>query len=264
MIKTCKHIIHALFIISIITIISSCIPQKKIILMQYDEMIDSTYALTFTGTEFEDTIYRIQPNDYLYINITSVEKEISTFFAPNTAINYITGTNQALTGYYVNDDGTIDFPYLGRVHLQGQTIREAVETLRTASKGFVKRARIEVKLINNTISVMGEVVKQGSYPITKTKLTIFEAITLAEGFTDYARRNRVKVQRNVDGKDKLYVVDMISGKLTGKRMFYVFPNDVIYVEPMKAKSIGLTPTFSLAILTSVATLLVLIITIVNN
>ncbi len=226
--------------------------------MQYDDIIDSTYANNFKGTDYADSVYRIQVNDYLYIDITSVEREITKIFTPNTAINYITGGNQALTGYYVNTDGTVDFPYLGRVYLKGLTMREAMETVKIASESLVGKARVEVRLINNTISVLGEVMKPDSYIITKNKITIFDAITLAKGFTSYAKRNKVKVLRDVGGKDKIFMVDLNSGKLIGDRMFYVYPNDIIYVEPMRAKSIGLTPTFSLTVITTVVTFVVLI------
>jgi polysaccharide export outer membrane protein len=264
MLQLIKQITNKLLYIIIITALMwSCIPQKRLILMQYDDMNDSTYALTFTGTEYADSVYRIQVNDYLYIDITSVEREITNIFTPNTAINYITGGNQALTGYYVNGDGTIDFPYIGQIYLRGLTIREAMETVKIASESLVEKARVEVRLINNTISVLGEVYKPDSYTITKSKITIFDAITLAKGFTSYAKRNKVKVLRVVDGADKIFLVDLNSGKLQGKKMFYVYANDIVYVEPMRAKSIGLTPTFSLTVLTTVITFVVLI-TSLNN
>lgn len=246
-----------IFSLAIISLVS-CIPQKRLILMQYDEIIDSTYANTFEGTNYTDSIYRIQTNDYLYISITSVQKKTTAFFEPLTAVNYITGENQSLTGYAVNDGGYIDFPYIGKIHLQGQTLEEAIITVSDASKSLVGTARVEIRLINNTISVMGEVVKQGNFRITKSKVDIYEAISLANGFTDYAKRNKIKVLRTTNGEKKLYLVNLNDGKLIGKNMFYVYPNDVIYVEPMRAKSIGLTPTFSLTLITTVITLVVLI------
>jgi len=253
-----KQIIRVLFIAIVIAFITSCIPQKRLILMQYDDMIDSTYALTFDGTEFEEGEYRIQVNDYLFISIKAVEGGITDIFTSNAAIYQTSGKNQSLVGYYVNPDGTIDYPYLGRIYLVGQTIREAMETVKIASENLVGKAKVEVRLINNSISVLGEVVKPNSYFITKTKISIYEAISLAQGFTPYAKRNKVKVLRTTDGQRKLYLVDLNNGKLIGQNMFFVYPNDVVYVEPMKAKSIGLTPTFSLTVLTTVITFVVLI------
>jgi protein involved in polysaccharide export with SLBB domain len=99
--------------------LTSCIPQKKMLLMQYDKLIDSTYAKSFNGTDFEDSIYRILPNDYLYINITTVEKPISQFIEPSAGLNYLNDGNQALVGYHVADDGRIFFPYVGFIPLAG-------------------------------------------------------------------------------------------------------------------------------------------------
>ncbi len=243
---------------SVLLLLSSCIPQKNLLLMQYDKLIDSTYATTFEGKQFEDTIYRIQPNDYLYISVTSVEKPITQFVEPVAVINYLNSENQALVGYHVYDDGTIYFPYVGLIPLGGLTIREARDTLKVHVAQLVGRCRIEVTLINNTIYMLGEFVKQGTYNMTRNKLTIFEAISLAGGLTDYAKRNRIKVLRNEHGEKKMYVIDLRSGNLIGKNMFYVYPNDLIYAEPMRAKSIGITPTFSLAVLTTLITFAILI------
>lgn len=258
MVMVVKHIVKLLFVVIVIAIISSCIPQERLILMQYDEMIDSTYALTFDGTEFADSEYRIQVNDYLFISIRAVEGGITDIFTSNAAIYQTSGKNQSLVGYYVNSDGTIDYPYLGRIYLKGQTLREAMETVKIASESLVGKAKVEVRLINNSISILGEVVKPNSYFITKTKISIYEAISLGEGFTAYAKRNKVKVLRTTNGERKLYLVDLNSGQQIGKNMFFVYPNDVVYVEPMRAKSIGLTPTFSLTVLTTVITFVVLV------
>jgi polysaccharide export outer membrane protein len=254
-----KRLSRLIFVIGILSL-GSCIPQKNLLLMQYDKIIDSTYAKTFNGKQFEDTIYRIQSNDYLYISITSVEKPLTQFVEPVAGINYLNSENQALVGYHVYDDGTIYFPYLGIIHLGGLTLRQARDTLRVHAVPIVGRCRIEVTLINNTIYMLGEFVKQGTYNMTRNKLSIYEAVALAGGFTDYAKRNKIKILRNEHGIRKMYLVDVRSGDQIGRNMFYVYPNDIIYAEPMKAKSIGITPTFSLAVLTTVVTFAILILT----
>jgi len=261
--KRSNQKVNLLIITFLIISFVSCIPQKRLVLMQSENIIDSTYANTFDGSEFEDSVYRIQPNDYLYINISSVEKKITDFFAPLTAVNYISGENQALTGYAVNDKGNIEFPYVGTIHLQGQTLEECVETMRLATAKYVGKARIEIRLINNTISVLGEVEKQGVYRMTKSKIDIYEAITLASGFKDFAKRNKVKVMRTVDGNRKLYLVNLNDGRLISKNMFYVYPNDVLYVEPMRSKTIRSTTTSSLSIITALGTIAVIILSIVK-
>jgi len=228
--------------------------------MQYDKLIDSTYATTFKGKKFEDTIYRIQSNDYLYISITSVEKPLTEFVEPVAGINYLNSENQALVGYHVYEDGTIYFPYIGIVRLGGLTLREARDTIKAHASSIVSRCRVELTLINNTLYLLGEFEKQGTYNMTRNKLSIFEAISLGGGLTDYAKRGKLKVLRNEHGERKMYVIDLRSGQLISKNMFYVYPNDIIYAEPMKAKAFGITPTFSLSVLTTIVTFAVLLLT----
>jgi polysaccharide export outer membrane protein len=108
--------------------------------------------------------------------------------------------------------------------------------------------------------MLGEFNKQGTYNMTRNKLGIYEAITLAGGLTDYAKRSKIKVLRTENGERKMYVIDVKSGNQVGKNMFYVYPNDVIYAEPMKAKALGVTPTFSLAVLTTIVSFAILVAT----
>jgi polysaccharide export outer membrane protein len=229
-------------------------------MMQYDKLIDSTYARTFTGKTFEDSVYRIQPNDYLYISITSVDKPITQFVEPVAGINYLNEENQALVGYHVDDYGNIHFPYIGAIRVGGLTILQAHDTIAKATTILAAKSRIEIRLINNTVYLLGEFTKQGSYNMTKNKLTVYEAITLGGGLTDYAKRDKIKVLRTENGVRKLYMIDLLSGNQIAKNMFFIYPNDIIYAEPMKAKAIGLTPTFSLSVLTTVVTFALLIYT----
>ena len=239
--------------------LSACIQQKKILLMQYDKLNDSAYANTFVGEEHPLTEYVIQPNDYLYVNITTVEKPLSDFLAPGGGLNFLDASNQALLGYHVSDDSTILFPYLGQIKVAGLTVRECHEVVKIAASRIIgDRLRIDVKLINNSVNIMGEVNKEGIYNMTKNKITIYEALTLAGGLTPYAKREYIKVLRKVGDETIVYLVDVLSGNLISGNMFYVFPNDQIYVEQMRAKAIGITPTFSLSVLMTLLTAYVLI------
>lgn len=241
---------------------SSCIPQKKTILMQVEQLNDTAYANTFVGEENPLVEYIIQPNDYLYINITTVEKPLSDFMAPVAGVNFLDAGNQALVGYHVSDDSTVLFPYLGNIKVAGISVRQCHDVVKAAASIILgERIRVDVKLINNSVNIMGEVKTEGSFNMTKNKITIYEALTLAGGLTPYARRADVKVFRVVNGEKVVYLVDVLSGKLITDNMFYVFPNDQIYVEPMRAKSLGITPTFSLSVLTTLLSAYLLIISV---
>jgi polysaccharide export outer membrane protein len=230
--------------------------------MQYDELNDSVYANEFRPETNPLIDYLIQPNDYLYINITTVEKSLSDFLQPLGGANFLDVSNQALIGYHVGDDSCVFFPYLGKIKVAGLTVRDAHLKIKDAATLILgDRVRVDVKLVNNVINVMGEVKDEGMHNMTKNKITIFEAITLAGGLTDYAKRKKVKVFRVTKGKKEVFQIDMTSGKAISDNMFYCFPNDIVYVEPVRAKSFGLTPTFSLSVLTTMLSAYLLIVSI---
>ncbi|MFO8128930.1 MAG: polysaccharide biosynthesis/export family protein [Bacteroidales bacterium] len=245
-------------VVGIFLILSSCIPQRKLLLMQEKEVEKGERAPRYADSTEMDGTYKIQPNDYLYITIHSLEDKNTEFFNPGDDVN--TGfnrTNQMLVGYYVNDSGNIHFPFLGKVQLWGQTLNEARKTMEKRVRAYVKEPVVDVKLINNTISVLGEVNKEGTYTITKAKLSVYEAITMAEGFTSFAKRNDVKVIRTTKKGTIIQTLDMSDKRLLGTELYYVYPNDLIYVEPMKAKTWGIGPTFSLYLISSLSTLVTL-------
>ncbi len=238
---------------------SSCIPQKKLLILQDKKMkdIDST-AFMIDKSGIEGT-YKIQPNDYLFIYITSIEGKNTNFFNSPIATNAgYTENNQMMVGYYVNDSGYIQFPFIGDLYLGGLTLEDASVVIGTEVKKFVGEANINVKLMNNKVSVMGEVNFQGSYRITKAKLTVLEAITLAGGFTDFAKRDKIELVRNTPNGPVLQTLDLSNKAILNSDLYYVYPNDLINVLPMKAKTWGIGPTFSLAIITSALTLALLI------
>ncbi|MBI3313084.1 MAG: polysaccharide export protein [Candidatus Omnitrophica bacterium] len=112
-------------------------------------------------------------------------------------------------------DGTISFPLLGSVkavHLAvGELEKELTDLL--AAKYLVNpHVTVFVKEFSS-IYVFGEVKKPGSFPIFG-KITVFEAITLAGGFTEVANPSKVKIVRQQDGSEVTYEVDI--EKLTKK------------------------------------------------
>ncbi len=246
------------FLISVIAVLTSCVSQKSMLLLQSDNVNDSTYAKTFNGKQFEDTIYRILPNDYLYISITSIDKQITQFLEPVAGINFINSENQALVGYHVTDEGNIFYPYVGNIKLGGLTISEARDTLKSKIVGLVGLCLVDVVLINNYVHMLGEFTKQGTLNMSRSKLSIYEAAALAGGLTKNANLKQIKVLRTENGEKKVYMIDLTNSGLISKNMFYVFPNDVIYAEPMTAKPIEITPAFYISAVSTLITLVLFI------
>ena len=95
--KQIKTLAKTLVLVSNLLLVS-CIPQSKLNLLQTQEVNDSSFVNDFiTDTGFL-TEYLIQPNDYLYVNIRTIEKELSSFLEPGSGMNFINSENQSLLG----------------------------------------------------------------------------------------------------------------------------------------------------------------------
>ena len=106
-------------------------------------------------------------------------------------------------------DGFISFPLLGRVVAGGRTVEELEKELtqRLAAKYLVSPQVTVFVREFSSVFVFGEVKNPGSFPILG-KLTVFEAITRAGGFTPVANPSKVKVIRDENGQEVTFEVDI--------------------------------------------------------
>ena len=247
------------FIAVVILLFSACIPQRKIVLMQ-DK--DHDHQSEYDMPEMITDRYYLQPNDYLFINVKSPDEKISLIFNPSqSSLNNSGNTNIEIQRYYnymIDDSMRIDFPFTGKIDLTGCNMRMAKERIKTALQQYVSEFSLTVRLATNSYSVLGEVNRQGVYTMSRDQITIFSAIANAGGFTSYARRGEVKIVRQeADGKSKVYVVDLTNDDVINSDLYYIYPNDIVYVRPMRIKMFGWGETFSLSLVTSLVTLYLL-------
>ncbi|MDR2131703.1 MAG: polysaccharide biosynthesis/export family protein [Odoribacteraceae bacterium] len=187
-----------------------------------------------------DTPYEavIRPNDNLHITVTSpVQPQAIDMF--NTLNNTANANMQALAiqGYIVDNEGNINFPGLGKVHLGGLTKNAAIDSLqKQISKYVTDPVTVNIRFLNYRITVLGEVNRAGTYIVENEKITLLEALGLAGDLTIYGKRNNVLIYREVDGKLHFHRVDLTSSKLFESDYFFLQQNDLIYVQPNKAKT----------------------------
>ena len=243
--------------ITLILTISSCIPQKHIVLVQDAIPEESTFQTTQEITER----YVLKPNDYLYISVSTPNAELSTFYNPQSG-QAVSGTGERLQQFYyygLDDDCCIDFPVTGRIDLKGCNLREAKQRIHEAISKTLTGFTLIVRLATNTFSILGEVNKQGQHTMSRDQMTIFDAISMAGGFTSYAKRREVKIlRRDENGLVSVHVLDLTKGNSMESDYYYIYPNDVIYVRPMWFKMFGFGEIFSLSLVTSLVTLYLLI------
>ena len=214
---------------------ASCSTYKKINYIQ-DAQLDT--ALTMIANQG----ILIQPMDMISIVVSSRDPELARIYNL-PVVTYQAGSessvsnfSQRLIGYSVDNDGNIQFPELGTIHVAGLNRWQLAELIREKLSSLVKDAVVTVQFMNFKISVTGEVTSPGVFDISGDKITIFEAISLARNLTIYGRRDGVYVIREQNGSRTIYQVDLRTVDMFNSPAYYLQQNDVVYVEPNKVRA----------------------------
>lgn len=221
--------------------------------------------------------YIIKTNDNLYISILSLNPELNAIYNPaipanagnlggvsgGTSSNYGEPSSQYLNGYIVNNTGYIDLPVIGQILVDGLTIPEAESKIKLRASEFLKEPSVKVKLLSFKVTVLGEVSNPGIYYNYNISFTVLDAISLANGNTDFSNISKVRVLRQTQAGIVAHRLNLQNYDFLSSEAFYLQPDDVIYIEPAKYKNVALkTPVVTL-MLTTVTTLL-LIATFIQN
>ena len=193
----------------------------------------------------ENTGIVIQPQDQLSIVVSSRNPELSAALNKPTATyqagSEIASTNagyQRLLGYVVDNDGDIEFPMLGILHVAGLTRWELQDLIKekVISEGILLDPIVTVEFMNFRISVMGEVANPGTYSVTGDKITLLGALALAHDLTIFGRRDNVTVIREQNGQRSIYKVDLRKSSMFDSPAYYLQQNDVVYVYPNSVRA----------------------------
>lgn len=214
---------------------TACTSTKKIIYLQdvvplKQQEIEQKYEVI------------IHSDDLLAIMVNSRDPELAMPFNM-PMVTFQLGTlgssgQQRILGYLVDTNGDIDFPILGRIHAEGLTRMQLTELIKNKliEGDLIKDPIVTVQFLNFKISVMGEVSRPGSFTISGDRITLLEALSMAGDLTIYGRRDRVGVIRENNGKRTILFHDLRSADIFNSPCYYLQQNDIVYVEPNKAKS----------------------------
>ncbi len=237
---------------------TSCVSQKKIKYFQTQAVNDSLKEFSYSNRE----AYKLKNGDNLYIKVQSLDEKTYKFFNYDDASrNTGTGYSEAsiyLASYAVSDSGYIDFPFVGRIQVAGLTVDEIRTKIQGIVDQYLKETTIIVKLVNFRVTILGEVKNPGYYLIYQDKLNIFEAVARAGDLTDFSNRSRVVLVRQTSEGAKMYRMNMNDANIFNSEQFYLLPNDIVYVEPLKEKQWAFS-TFPYTVVLSVisSTLLIM-------
>lgn len=222
--------------IAIIGGTTSCVSPKSIVYFQGDSVRYSSQEIT------QKYIPKIQPSDILSIIVGSLNTEANEVF--NTPNQFTTAsTNYSNTGgariqplgYLVDSDGQIEIPLVGKLKVAGLRTTDAADTIRVRLQSFLKEPSVIVRNLNFKVSLLGEVKLPAVYVIPDEKITLPEVLSLAGDLTIYGNRSNVMIIREENGKREYARLDLTSREVFNSPYYYLHKNDVIYVEPVKAK-----------------------------
>lgn len=213
---------------------SACTSSKQVVYFQdidtvKQESIEQNHEATICNS------------DLLSIIINSKNPELALPFNM-PLVSYQLGSESSgqhrMLGYLVDVEGNIDFPILGQMRVQGLTRLQLTQKIKQQliDDDLIKDPVVTVQFLNYKVSVMGEVVRPGAFPVTGDRITLLEALSLAGDLTIYGRRDRVAVIRETNGERTILYHDLRSSNLFHSPCYYLQQNDVVYVEPNKIRA----------------------------
>ncbi|MDO5981652.1 polysaccharide biosynthesis/export family protein [Flavivirga spongiicola] len=218
---------------------TSCITNKDVVYLQ-DK-----------GTKINDSLmlrqsskpYRVQVNDILSINVKALDEELTAIFNPVERDNS-TGGQESLyfNGFTVDLHGNIKFPVLGEINVLGFTIDEIEDKVKQEllAQYFKETAQIyvTVKLAGLRYTVTGEVNGTGVYVLYQDRVNIIEALANAGDIAQTGDRKDVLVIRQYPYGQKIHHIDLTDIKAMQSPFYFIQPNDIILVKPLKRKALG--------------------------
>jgi polysaccharide export outer membrane protein len=231
----------------------SCSSTKKI--RYFQDIPDSGRLVTIPPVAY--TGITVQPGDVMNVAIQTVDPSAtktinSANLSPggtssmpsggvsaSSLISMASGGGAApeMSGYLVDKKGYLIIPMIGQMKAAGLTAEELRDTIYNRAKEYYKEPAVTVNFANFKVNVLGEVLKPGQYVLPYDNATIFDALAMAGDLTVFGKRENVLLVRtNPDRSKILYRINLKKSDIMSQPYFYLRQNDLIYIEPRKAKS----------------------------
>ena len=208
----------------------------------------------------------IQAGDLLAIHFTSLNEDASAMFNYNLARPYGVGGNlsapdeNAVIGYYVETDGNISLPLVGKVKATGFTTTEFARELEGKLAPVLSKPSINVRIQNFKISILGDVRTPNTYTFDNERVTLPEALSMA-GDLNITGIRKITLIREIDG-ERIYVpIDLKSKNFFNSPYYFLKKNDIIYVTPNEQRAANDGSTFQRAgLIVSVLSIIAILLT----
>lgn len=240
------------------SLLTSCIPHKDIVYLQNKEMATDSLQLMVE----QQKPYRVQINDILNIRVKSIDQKSVSILNPigEGNLNASSSERAYFDGFTVDVHGNIRIPSLGQINVLGYSTEEIEMMIETKllDEQFKETANIfvTVKLAGLRYSANGEVGSPGTQVLFQERVNIFQAIANVGEIPVTGDRKDVLIIRQYPQGQKIHHLDLTDINVMNSPYYYIQPNDMIYVKPLKQKTwgTGITGRETLTTLISVLSL----------
>lgn len=210
-------------IFAVTLLFSSCYNYKSVGLLQEKNASLPVYE----SNPYQD--YRIQINDEIIYRLMTSDETISTLISSGTA----SGSSQNMISYRVYPDGSVDLPFLKRIPVEGLTLQEASRVVEERFKEIIPDAAVKLSISNKTFTIIGEA-GTGVFNITRERMTIYQALSLSGNLNDAGDFKSVRIIRENAKGTEVLSFDIRPVSLIESQYYYIYPNDIIYVQRAKS------------------------------
>ena len=236
--KTLKKFSSIAIVAAALMVMSSCGSSKDVAYFQNSDTVDLSASQMLYDA-------RIMPKDQLTITVSATNDVAAVPFnltvpTPYTVQSRSTYSQAMLQTYLVDNEGKINFPIVGELHVGGLTKSEAENMIRAKIMPYMSEAEnpiVTVRMTGYQISVIGEVSRPGTFTVSREKITVLEALAQAGDLTIYGVRNNVQlIREDSEGRKSIHFLNLNDANLINSPYYYMQQNDVLYVTPNKVKA----------------------------
>ena len=265
-----------LFHVFVLLLAVSCISNKRITYLQ--NLSDSTAIgleefIPFAKVEYK---YILQPFDIVQIDFASSDPELVEGFSfqrpQQQGMMMGGGGGQGsdplyMNGYSIDQEGMVDIPRLGKIKIAGLTEDQAKELVQEKINAYFKDdVYVRLRLPGIRYTTMGEFNRVGVQIIYKNRATLFDALANSGETSLLGKKNQLFLIRQYGEGTKIHQINLNDRALLASPFFFIQPNDILYIEPMKIRQIGTAEnlTSSLALFGGLFASLLLILNLVTR
>lgn len=209
---------------------TSCTTQKKAANNYLENVADTTVK---DLANMPDPV--IQKNDLLSIKVYSASINPLVDAPYNLPEQVTTGGSTTSSGFLVDEKGTIEYPRLGTIQVEGLTKTQLAALIKQKLEGQLTQPTVIIRFLNYRITVLGEVRTPGTFNVPAERVTVLEALGLAGDVTEFGKKNNIKILRENNGQRDIGTVDLTSKEMFTSPYYHLQQNDVVIVDQSRQR-----------------------------